>query len=153
MLSRLIITFLCAAVIRSVSGAFLKFDPESIVMQDIEDPIRFSAKLNSKPTKEVIVHLQHPFMAISTCVIIFSPNNWNVPQTVTGIFAPVFVGSSDPPKEPAFSSDSNKVDLPRNLRDYSVVEVTRNKNGMRHSPAPMTISTELFSHMDRNSIS
>ncbi|KAH6589390.1 hypothetical protein BASA50_010043 [Batrachochytrium salamandrivorans] len=61
MLSRLIITFLCAAAIGSVSGAFLTFDPELIVLERVEAPISFSVKLKSKPTEAVTVHLQHPF--------------------------------------------------------------------------------------------
>ncbi|KAH6597319.1 hypothetical protein BASA50_004538 [Batrachochytrium salamandrivorans] len=54
MLSRLIVTFLCAAAIGSVSGAFMTFDPAPVVFEDIEAPISISAKLNSKPTEETI---------------------------------------------------------------------------------------------------
>ncbi|KAH6580856.1 hypothetical protein BASA60_002723 [Batrachochytrium salamandrivorans] len=97
MLSRLIITFLYAAAIGSVSGAFLTFDPDPIVFKDIERPIRFSAKLNSKPTEEVTVYLQHRFMSMSTCMIVFNPDNWDVLQQITGVFAPLFVGSYDLP--------------------------------------------------------
>ncbi|KAH9250316.1 hypothetical protein BASA81_011865 [Batrachochytrium salamandrivorans] len=105
MLSRLIITFLCAAAIGSVSGAFLTFDPEQIVFEDIEKPISFSAKLNSKPTEEVTVYFEHPSMSMSKCMIVFNPNNWNAPQEITGVFAPLFVGSSDPPKELPVNSE------------------------------------------------
>ncbi|KAH9269524.1 hypothetical protein BASA83_008474 [Batrachochytrium salamandrivorans] len=89
MLSRLIVTFLCAAAIGSVSGAFLTFDPAPVVFEDIEAPISISAKLNSKPAGEVAVHLEHPFMFMSTCVIVFNPDNWDVPQQLTAIPAPL----------------------------------------------------------------
>ncbi|KAH6599096.1 hypothetical protein BASA50_003238 [Batrachochytrium salamandrivorans] len=96
MLSRLIVTFLCAAAIGSVSGAFLTFDPAPVFLKDIEATIKFSAKLNSKPNEEVTVYFGHPFLSMSTCVIVFNPNNWNVPQQLTGVPAPLFVGSSNP---------------------------------------------------------
>ncbi|KAJ1345182.1 hypothetical protein BSLG_000696 [Batrachochytrium salamandrivorans] len=99
MLSRLIITFLCAAAIGSVSGAFLTFGTDQLIVRDIEGTIDFSASLNSKPTEEVTVHFQHPFMAMSTCAMIFRPDNWDVPQYITVISAPLFVGSSNPPEE------------------------------------------------------
>ncbi|KAH6583095.1 hypothetical protein BASA61_008187 [Batrachochytrium salamandrivorans] len=98
MLSRLIVTFLCAAAIGSVSGVFLTFDPKPIEFEDIEVPISFSAKLNSKPTEAVTVYFEHPSMSMSTCMIVFNPDNWNVPQEITAILAPLFVGSSNPPK-------------------------------------------------------
>ncbi|KAH6599104.1 hypothetical protein BASA50_003246 [Batrachochytrium salamandrivorans] len=104
MLSRLIITFLCAAVIGSVSGAFMTFDPAPVFFEDIEETINFSAKLNNKPTEEVTVHFNHPFMSMSTCVIVFNPNNWDVPRQITGVPAPLFVGSSEPPKQLTFNS-------------------------------------------------
>ncbi|KAH9247906.1 hypothetical protein BASA81_014450, partial [Batrachochytrium salamandrivorans] len=67
--------------IGSVSGAFLTFDPAPVVFEDIEAPISISAKLNSKPAGEVAVHLEHPFMFMSTCVIVFNPDNWDVPHS------------------------------------------------------------------------
>ncbi|KAH6601562.1 hypothetical protein BASA50_001510 [Batrachochytrium salamandrivorans] len=99
MLSRLIITFLCAAAIGSVSGAFLTFGTDQLIVRDIEGTIDFSASLNSKPTEEVTVHFQHPFMSMSDCRMIFRPENWDVPQYITVISAPLFVGSSNPPEE------------------------------------------------------
>ncbi|KAH6579831.1 hypothetical protein BASA60_003120 [Batrachochytrium salamandrivorans] len=104
MLSRLIITFLCAAAIGSVSGAFMTFDPAPVFFEDIEETINFSAKLNNKPTEEVTVHFNHPFLSMSTCVIVFNPNNWDVPRQITGVPAPLFVGSSEPPKQLTFNS-------------------------------------------------
>ncbi|KAH6589422.1 hypothetical protein BASA50_010075 [Batrachochytrium salamandrivorans] len=105
MLSRLIITFLCAAAIGSVSNAFLTFDTNRIEFEDIERPISLSAKLNSKPTEEVTVYFEHPFLSMSTCVIVFSPNNWNVPQEITANPAPLFVGLSEPPGPIEFNSE------------------------------------------------
>ncbi|KAH6566624.1 hypothetical protein BASA62_006611 [Batrachochytrium salamandrivorans] len=105
MLSRLIITFLCAAAIGSVSGAFLTFDPAQISLKDLEISTSFSARLNSKPTEEVTVHLEHPFLSMSTCVIVFNPDNWNVPQEITGVPAPLFLGPSDLPEELASNSE------------------------------------------------
>ncbi|KAH6590909.1 hypothetical protein BASA50_008910 [Batrachochytrium salamandrivorans] len=99
--SRLIITFLCAAAIGSVSGAFLIFKPAQFVLEDIETPTGFSASLNSKPTEEVTVYFQHPFMAMSKCMIVFNPNDWNVPQEITAIPAPLFLGSPDSPETPS----------------------------------------------------
>ncbi|KAH6583725.1 hypothetical protein BASA50_001509 [Batrachochytrium salamandrivorans] len=104
MLSRLIITFLCAAAIGSVSGAFLTFGTDQLIVRDIEGTIGFSVKLNSKPTEEVTVYIEHPSMSMSTCAMIFRPENWDVPQEIIGISAPLFVGSSNPPEElPAIS--------------------------------------------------
>ncbi|KAH6568707.1 hypothetical protein BASA60_008512 [Batrachochytrium salamandrivorans] len=65
MLSRLIITFLCAAAIGSVSGAFLTFDPAPVVFENIERPVSFSVKLNSKPSEEVTVYFENPFLSMS----------------------------------------------------------------------------------------
>ncbi|KAH6596121.1 hypothetical protein BASA50_005418 [Batrachochytrium salamandrivorans] len=99
MLSRLITTFLCAVAIGSVSGAFLAFDPDPISFEDIEAPNSFSVQLKSKPTEEVIVYFEHPFLPISDCVIVFDSNNWNAPRPMTIIPAPLFVGSSNPPRQ------------------------------------------------------
>ncbi|KAH9273886.1 hypothetical protein BASA83_003881 [Batrachochytrium salamandrivorans] len=99
MLSSLITTFLCAVAIGSVSGAFLAFDPDPISFEDIEAPNSFSVQLKSKPTEEVIVYFEHPFLPISDCVIVFDPNNWNAPRPMTVIPAPLFVGSSNPPRQ------------------------------------------------------
>ncbi|KAH6587237.1 hypothetical protein BASA50_001370 [Batrachochytrium salamandrivorans] len=104
MLSRLIITFLCAAAIGSVSGAFLTFDTELIDVRDIELPIRFSAKLNNKPTKDVTVYFNHPFLSMSTCVIVFRPDNWDIVRHITAVPAPLFVGSSNLPGPLAINS-------------------------------------------------
>ncbi|KAH6575504.1 hypothetical protein BASA60_005007 [Batrachochytrium salamandrivorans] len=92
MLSRLIITFLCAAAIGSVSGTFLTFDPAEIEFEDIEATISLSVKLNSKPAWEVAVSIEHPFMFMSDCRIIFNTENWDVPQQLTANPAPLFVG-------------------------------------------------------------
>ncbi|KAH9271085.1 hypothetical protein BASA83_006839 [Batrachochytrium salamandrivorans] len=105
MLSRLIVTFLCAAAIGSVSGAFMTFDPAPVVFEDIEAPISISAKLNSKPTEEVTVYLEHPFMFMSTCMIVFNPDNWDVPQQLTATPAPLFVESSNTPRQPKSISE------------------------------------------------
>ncbi|KAH9250330.1 hypothetical protein BASA83_006782 [Batrachochytrium salamandrivorans] len=99
MLSRLIVTFLCAAAIGSVSGTFLTFDPAEIEFEDIEATISLSVKLNSKPAWEVAVSIEHPFMFMSDCRIIFNTENWDVPQQLTANPAPLFVGSSNPPKQ------------------------------------------------------
>ncbi|KAH9266493.1 hypothetical protein BASA84_001130 [Batrachochytrium salamandrivorans] len=105
MLSRLIVTFLCAAAIGSVSGAFMTFDPDQLIVRDIEETISFSAKLNSKPSEEVTMYFEHPFMFMSDCMIVFNPDNWDVPQQLTAIPAPLFVGSSNPPKELASNTE------------------------------------------------
>ncbi|KAH9257435.1 hypothetical protein BASA81_004360 [Batrachochytrium salamandrivorans] len=96
MLSRLIITFLCAATIESVSGAFLTFDPDPVVFKDTSVSAIFSVKLNSKPIEAVTVYLEHRSMSMSVCVMIFNPDTWDVPQYITGVSAPLFVGSSPP---------------------------------------------------------
>ncbi|KAH9247837.1 hypothetical protein BASA81_014554 [Batrachochytrium salamandrivorans] len=36
-------------------------------------------------------------MSMSTCMIVFNPDNWDVLQQITGVFAPLFVGSYDLP--------------------------------------------------------
>ncbi|KAH9271060.1 hypothetical protein BASA83_006813 [Batrachochytrium salamandrivorans] len=246
MLSRLIITFLYAAAIGSVSGAFITFDTELIEFEDIEAYINFSVKLNSKPTEEVTVYFEHPSMSMSTCVMIFRPDNWDVPQQIIGIPAPLFVGSSNPPGPLEFNSEilakavtvgplsvdlsttdtlkitrrdaraydcsikKNQVNTfdslkfsfnepgwyqmastrditiqvfmdkckagfscikkvvarygssamsldvsgpAKNLREYSVTEVTQNTNGLRYRPGPHGNGHLFFFHMDRNSIS
>ncbi|KAH6580599.1 hypothetical protein BASA61_009534 [Batrachochytrium salamandrivorans] len=82
MLSRLIVTFLCAVAIGSVSGAFLTFEPARIVFKDTEISTSFSIKLKSKPTESVTVYLEHPSIFISDCVVIFSPDNWDIAQQI-----------------------------------------------------------------------
>ncbi|KAH9273549.1 hypothetical protein BASA83_004217 [Batrachochytrium salamandrivorans] len=104
MLSRLIITFLCAAAIGSVSGAFLTFDPDQIAFEDLDTPINFSVKLNNKPTKDVTVYFNHPFLSMSTCVIVFRPDNWDIVRHITAVPAPLFVGSSNLPGPLAINS-------------------------------------------------
>ncbi|KAH9250317.1 hypothetical protein BASA83_006794 [Batrachochytrium salamandrivorans] len=105
MLSRLIITFLCAAAIGSVSGAFLTFNPEQIDMKDIEVFIRFSAKLNSRPTEAVTVYFEHPSMFMSDCRILFNADNWNVPQEIMGAPALLLLGLSSSPPPLEFNSE------------------------------------------------
>ncbi|KAH6575259.1 hypothetical protein BASA62_002001 [Batrachochytrium salamandrivorans] len=82
MLSRLIITFLCAATIGSVSSAFLTFEPDPVVFKDADISTSFSVQLNSKPTEEVTVYFEGPTMSMSTCMIVFSPDNWDVPHPI-----------------------------------------------------------------------
>ncbi|KAH9244688.1 hypothetical protein BASA81_017898 [Batrachochytrium salamandrivorans] len=91
MLSRLIVTFLCAATIESVSGAFLTFDPDPVVFKDTSVSAIFSVKLNSKPIEAVTVYLEHRSMSMSVCVMIFNPDTWDVPQYITGVSAPLFL--------------------------------------------------------------
>ncbi|KAH6595159.1 hypothetical protein BASA61_003858 [Batrachochytrium salamandrivorans] len=94
MLSRLIITFLCAATIGSVSGAFLTFHPAQFVLKDIAVYTSFTVKLNSKPTEDVKVYFQHQSMLMSKCMIVFSPANWDAPQYIDVIPVPLFLGTS-----------------------------------------------------------
>ncbi|KAH6572437.1 hypothetical protein BASA62_003376 [Batrachochytrium salamandrivorans] len=130
MLSKLTITFLCAATIGSVSDAFLTFKPEQILFQDIVAPISLSVQLKSKPTEAVTVHLEHPFMSMSTCVIVFNPENWNVAQKFTAVPAPLFLGSSNPPKQLAIDSEIlakavTAGPLPEELSSIYLLKVTR----------------------------
>ncbi|KAH6573865.1 hypothetical protein BASA62_002708 [Batrachochytrium salamandrivorans] len=67
MLSRLIITFLCAAAIGSVSGAFLTFDPDPIVLKDADISTSVSVQLKSKPAEAVTVYFESPSTFMSTC--------------------------------------------------------------------------------------
>ncbi|KAH6581504.1 hypothetical protein BASA60_002387 [Batrachochytrium salamandrivorans] len=94
MLSKLIITFLCAATIESVSGAFLTFHPAQFVLKDIAVYTSFSVKLNSKPTEDVKVYFQHQSMLMSKCMIVFSPATWDAPQYIDVIPVPLFLGTS-----------------------------------------------------------
>ncbi|KAH6575100.1 hypothetical protein BASA62_002137 [Batrachochytrium salamandrivorans] len=82
MLSRLIITFLCAAAIGSVSGAFLTFDPTPVVLKDTDIYTSVSVQLKSKPTEAVTVYFESSSTFMSTCVIVFDPNSWDVPQKI-----------------------------------------------------------------------
>ncbi|KAH6588941.1 hypothetical protein BASA50_010362 [Batrachochytrium salamandrivorans] len=130
MLSRLIITFLCAAAIGSVSDAFMTFNPEPIAFEDIELPISISAKLNSKPIEDVTVYIEHPFLSMSDCVIVFRPDDWDVPRKITGVPAPLFVGSSNPPGPPKVDSKllARAVtvgSLPAELSTIDTLKVTR----------------------------
>ncbi|KAH9248083.1 hypothetical protein BASA81_014280 [Batrachochytrium salamandrivorans] len=52
MLPRLLITFLCAAAIGSVSDAFLTFEPDQPFFESVEASIDFLVKLNNKPTED-----------------------------------------------------------------------------------------------------
>ncbi|KAH6586154.1 hypothetical protein BASA50_000620 [Batrachochytrium salamandrivorans] len=94
MLSKLIITFLCAATIGSVSGAFLTFHPAQFVLKDIAVYTSFTVKLNSKPTEDVKVYFQHQSMLMSKCMIVFSPATWDAPQYIDVIPVPLFLGTS-----------------------------------------------------------
>ncbi|KAH9247925.1 hypothetical protein BASA81_014469 [Batrachochytrium salamandrivorans] len=155
MLSRLIITFLCAAAIGSVSGAFLTFDPELIVFENIDAPISFSTKLNSKPTEEVAVYFEHPFMTLSTCAMIFRPDNWDVPQQLTATPAPLFMTSTRDIEVQVFTDKcTEELSCPtkvlvrygssvmgmdvsgpvKNISEYSVTKVTQSTRGLRYIP-------------------
>ncbi|KAH6580777.1 hypothetical protein BASA60_002738 [Batrachochytrium salamandrivorans] len=104
MLSRLIITFLYAAAIGSVSGAFLTFDPDPVFFKDIEKPISFSAKLKSKPTEAVTVYFEHPiYVHIRLCDCL-QLQQLDVPRRSLE-FCPLFVGSSDPPRQLEFNTE------------------------------------------------
>ncbi|KAH6600977.1 hypothetical protein BASA61_002104 [Batrachochytrium salamandrivorans] len=101
-----------------------------IVLGDIEAFISISAKLKSKPTEEVTVHFQHPLLSISTCVIVFNPNNWDTPQQLIAIPAPLFVGSSDPPRRLSFNSQLlakavTASPLSEELSSVDIFEITR----------------------------
>ncbi|KAH9248081.1 hypothetical protein BASA81_014278 [Batrachochytrium salamandrivorans] len=97
MLPRLLITFLCAAAIGSVSDAFLTFEPDQPFFESVEASIDFLVKLNNKPTEDVTVYFEHPFMSMSACVVVFRPDDWDVPQQIIATPAPLFLGFSDPP--------------------------------------------------------
>ncbi|KAH9271034.1 hypothetical protein BASA83_006787 [Batrachochytrium salamandrivorans] len=130
MLSRLIITFLCAAAIGSVSGTFLTFDPAEIEFEDIEATISLSVKLNSKPAGEVAVYLQHPFMFMSDCRILFNAENWDVPHQLTANPAPLYQKLYNPPKQLAsntqFISKAVTFDsLSEELSTTDTLKVTR----------------------------
>ncbi|KAH9273765.1 hypothetical protein BASA83_003758 [Batrachochytrium salamandrivorans] len=105
MLSRLIITFLCAAAIGSVSGAFLTFDPDPVVFKDTDISTGISVQLKSKPTEEVTVYFESPSTFMSTCVIVFDPNSWNVPQKINVMPVPPPIGSSEIRKQPEIKSE------------------------------------------------
>ncbi|KAH6595950.1 hypothetical protein BASA50_005530 [Batrachochytrium salamandrivorans] len=105
MLSRLIITFLCAAAIGSVSGAFLTFDPDPVVLKDTDISTGISVQLKSKPTEEVTVYFESPSTFMSTCVIVFDPNSWNVPQKINVMPVPPPIGSSEIRKQPEIKSE------------------------------------------------
>ncbi|KAH6589423.1 hypothetical protein BASA50_010076 [Batrachochytrium salamandrivorans] len=144
MLSRLIITFLYAAAIGSVSGAFLTFDPDPIVFKDIERPIRFSAKLNSKPTEEVTVYLQHRFMSMSTCMIVFNPDNWDVLQQITGVFAPLFVGSYDLPGQLASKTKLLAKAETNEVKTFDEISFSFNKPGWYKMVSTRDIEVQVF---------
>ncbi|KAH9245450.1 hypothetical protein BASA81_017075 [Batrachochytrium salamandrivorans] len=147
MLSSLITTFLCAVAIGSVSGAFLAFDPDPISFEDIEAPNSFSVQLKSKPTEEVIVYFEHPFLPISDCVIVFDPNNWNAPRPMTllstrdigvQVFLVITAELSCIKKVLArYGSFVMSLDVSgpvKNISEYSVTKVTQNDNGLRYTP-------------------
>ncbi|KAH6584134.1 hypothetical protein BASA61_007655 [Batrachochytrium salamandrivorans] len=105
MLSRLIVTFLCAAAIGSVSGAFLTFDPAPLVFEDTYISASFSVKLNIKPAEDVTVYFEGPTMSMSKCAIVFSLANWNVEQQISVMPIPSLSGSSDPLTQPEIKSE------------------------------------------------
>ncbi|KAH9273176.1 hypothetical protein BASA83_004465 [Batrachochytrium salamandrivorans] len=104
MLSRLIITFLCAAAIGSASRVFLTFDLEPVVFKDTDISTSVSVQLLSKPIEEVTVYLEHPSMFMSTCAIVFNPDNWNVLRPIGLMPVPSLLESSDPLKQPEMDS-------------------------------------------------
>ncbi|KAH6574905.1 hypothetical protein BASA62_002270 [Batrachochytrium salamandrivorans] len=105
MLSRLIITFLCAAAIGSVSGAFLTFDPDPVVLKDTDISTSVSVQLKSKPAEAVTVYFENPSIFMSTCVIVFDSNNWDTAQKISVMPVPPLLESSDPRKQPEISSE------------------------------------------------
>ncbi|KAH6559871.1 hypothetical protein BASA62_000024 [Batrachochytrium salamandrivorans] len=74
-------------------------------MKDIEVFIRFSAKLNSRPTEAVTVYFEHPSMFMSDCRILFNADNWNVPQEIMGAPALLLLGLSSSPPPLEFNSE------------------------------------------------
>ncbi|KAH6570059.1 hypothetical protein BASA60_007986 [Batrachochytrium salamandrivorans] len=144
MLSRLIVTFLCAAAIGSVSGVFLTFDPKPIEFEDIEVPISFSAKLKSKPTEAVTVYFEHPSMSMSTSETFddlefsFNKPGWYNMAFTRDIKVQVFRDKCTAElsciKKVLARYGSSVVSLDvsgpaKSLREYSVTEVTQNTNG------------------------
>ncbi|KAH6592080.1 hypothetical protein BASA61_004716 [Batrachochytrium salamandrivorans] len=150
MLSRLIITFLCAAAIGSVSGAFLTFDPDPVVLKDTDISTSVSVQLKSKPAEAVTVYFENPSIFMSTCVIVFDSNNWDTAQKISMAFTgdlevqilrggcagkqscfPAVVFRYGPTVMSMDTRGSAKA-----LDRYSMTEVTPNTNGIRHTPGP-----------------
>ncbi|KAH6583646.1 hypothetical protein BASA61_007872 [Batrachochytrium salamandrivorans] len=130
MLSRLIITFLCAVAIGSVSGAFLTFEPDPIVLKDTEISTSVSVKLSSKPTEDVTVYFESPSMFMSTCVIVFRPENWDFPQQISVMPVPPPFDSPDPLKQLGTNSEllAKAVtvgSLPADLSFTDILKVTQ----------------------------
>ncbi|KAH9273763.1 hypothetical protein BASA83_003756 [Batrachochytrium salamandrivorans] len=130
MLSRLIITFLCAAAIGSVSGAFLTFDPAPVVLKDADISTSVSVRLNSKPTEEVTVYFENPSIFMSTCMIVFNSNNWNVPHPISVMSVPPLLESPDPRKQPESNSELRAKavtvgTLPADLSSTNVLKITQ----------------------------
>ncbi|KAH6574126.1 hypothetical protein BASA62_002610 [Batrachochytrium salamandrivorans] len=162
MLSRLIITFLCAAAIGSVSGAFLTFDPEYIIVEDIEETISFSAKLNSKPTEEVTVYFENPLMPMSTWSSdLPGPLAFNSPllaKAVTAGSLPAELSNTDTLEFIRGDAYPNRCSIKKDkvstfdeiyflfskpgcgpvksISEYSPTYVTSSTNGLRYAPGP-----------------
>ncbi|KAH6581038.1 hypothetical protein BASA60_002627 [Batrachochytrium salamandrivorans] len=87
-----IFALVCAAVFGSASGTFLDFDPPNLTLDDSELFSSFSCKLNKQPAAPVTVYFEHLSILFSECVLIFSPENWNVARTLNVTTSPVLEG-------------------------------------------------------------
>ncbi|KAH9266392.1 hypothetical protein BASA83_010634 [Batrachochytrium salamandrivorans] len=130
MLSRLIVTFLCAAAIGSVSGAFVTFEPDPVVFKNTDISTSVSVRLSSKPTEEVKVYFEHSSLFMSTCMIVFKPNDWDVPQKISVMIVPAPFNPSNPLKKPESKSEllAKAVTvgpLPADLSSTDVLKITQ----------------------------
>ncbi|KAH6581371.1 hypothetical protein BASA61_009094 [Batrachochytrium salamandrivorans] len=152
MLSRLIITFLCAAAIGSVSGTFLTFDPAEIEFEDIEATISLSVKLNSKPAwgggcvyrTPVYVHVGlDEVNTFDEMFFLFNKPGWYTMASTRDIEVQVFMdeckaGFSCIKKvlvRYGYSVMGMDVSGPaKDISEYSVTKVTQNTNGIQYNP-------------------
>ena len=91
-----------AGLVASVLAMDISLTPNAVT---ITDSNRLSAaiqvKLNRAPTQNVKVFLETSTLQLSNCTLLFTPQNFNQPQTVRLMPAPYFPAPNVDPKRPA----------------------------------------------------
>ncbi|KAJ8329634.1 hypothetical protein O5D80_002200 [Batrachochytrium dendrobatidis] len=87
---RSLFALICSAVIGSATALSLDFNPAKFIIDDTSAGKGFGCKLNEKPTSPVTIYLEHTSIYFSDCILVFTPENWDILQTINATAVPVF---------------------------------------------------------------